>query len=95
MRQRGDKASKLKGKSNYDPSKYYLKKRMEKIAENKKAVSEMQTPVESFCKAFGCGKQLSAIENLYSGYCFKHQRIENEKASKQEKHLFRPGNENS
>ena len=26
------------------------------------------------CKKFGCGKILTHTENLYSDYCFKHQR---------------------
>lgn len=37
-----------------------------------------QVFIEKICKHFGCGRKLTATENLYSEYCFKHARQKNQ-----------------
>ncbi len=45
----------------------------------KKAMERDFEKLRVYCKHFGCGKILTCYEYVYSDYCFKHSKQNNEK----------------
>lgn len=51
----------------------------DKLKEKAIVAQQNSELADKCCLFFGCGKKLTAMENLYSDYCFNHQREQNKK----------------